>query len=89
MPAAYDAAYENQVADKEERKQLEQLQAEFQAEPLIAALIDSESYVINTKDEPVPKPKKKDPCHCGSGKQYKNCCRPEDSRRMKELKENT
>lgn len=25
------------------------------------------------------KPKRNDPCHCGSGKKYKNCCLKKDS----------
>lgn len=25
------------------------------------------------------KPKRNDPCHCGSGKKYKNCCQNKDA----------
>lgn len=28
------------------------------------------------------KPKRNDPCHCGSGKKYKNCCQDKDQSQL-------
>lgn len=28
------------------------------------------------------KPKRNDPCHCGSGKKYKNCCQHKDQSQL-------
>jgi hypothetical protein len=28
------------------------------------------------------KPERNDPCHCGSGKKYKNCCRQKDKKQV-------
>lgn len=47
--------------------------------PDILRLINRTVTINSIKQIMADKPERNDPCHCGSGKKYKNCCHDKDN----------
>ncbi len=69
------------TSPEEEEQAIEQIREELESEVADATLNQSFEEGVITEDldklEPITgtkKPKRNDPCPCGSGKKYKNCC---------------
>ncbi len=50
-------------------------------------IIEKLGALFNSKDEDVPqvRPGRNEPCWCGSGRKYKKCHEPEDSKKAAEM----
>ena len=69
-----------QINSEEEKKEPKEVPNDF-------LVSNRETYIINAEGVEVLKPYKKKPCHCGSQKWYKKCCRAKDIERMKMITE--
>jgi preprotein translocase subunit SecA len=64
-----------QLRSQDEQKEIEEMMAKMEAEAMSDIELKHEDFGVEQKEEKVEKKiPRNDPCPCGSGKKYKQCC---------------